>query len=193
MIDEPAPAPPQTPAPLSLPRNRTIALVGLMGVGKSSVGRRLASALHLPFHDADHEIETAAGRTIPEIFADHGEQAFRDGERRVIARLLDEPPHVLATGGGAFCREDTRALIQARAISVWLKADLDVLARRVGRKNHRPLLIGKDPLVVLNTQAAERYPFYGQAHLTVETGDAPHTASVEAVLAALSRWQEAQP
>src|SRR5690606_33124482 len=122
-------------------RTRTIALVGLMGVGKSSVGRRLAHALDLPFRDADNEVESAAGRSIPEIFADLGEPAFREGERRVIARLLDEPPLVLATGGGAFINAETRAILKARALTVWLKADLEVLAKRVSRKEHRPLLV----------------------------------------------------
>jgi len=126
-------------------RRRTIALVGLMGVGKSSVGRRLANALDLPFRDADSEVETAAGRCISDIFAELGEPAFREGERRVIARLLDEPPHVLATGGGAFMDPRTRELIKQKAISVWLKTDLETLARRVGRKDTRPLLAGKDP------------------------------------------------
>src|SRR3954471_17720261 len=130
-------------------RGRTLVLVGLMGVGKSSVGRRLATVLDLPFRDADNEVEAAAGRSISEIFADLGEPAFRDGERRVIARLLDEPPHVLATGGGAFVNDETRALILRKGVSVWLKADLEVLARRVARKNNRPLLAGKDAAQVL--------------------------------------------
>ncbi len=164
---------------------RTIALVGLMGVGKTSVGRRLATALGLPFRDADLEIEAAAGRSIADIFAERGEAAFRDGERRVIARLLEEPLHVLATGGGAFVQDETRALINARAISVWLKTDIEVLARRVARKNTRPLLIGRDPLEVLSALARDRYPFYGEAHVTVETGDASHGATVDAVLKAL--------
>jgi shikimate kinase len=167
-------------------RRRTIALVGLMGVGKSSVGRRLASALGLPFRDADTEVEAAAGRTIPEIFAEMGEAAFRDGERRVITRLLEGPPHVLATGGGAFMNAETRALIKARAVSVWLKADLDVLARRVGRKDNRPLIAGKDPLEVLQAQAEARYPFYAEADITVETGDAAHHVTVNQVLQALT-------
>ena len=168
-------------------RARTITLVGLMGVGKSSVGRRLANALDLPFRDADTEIEAAAGRSIADIFAERGETEFRDGERRVIARLLDQPPHVLATGGGAFMNPDTQALIKARSISVWLKADLAVLARRVARKNTRPLLIGRDPLEVLQAQAEARYPHYAEAHITVDTGDAPHGAAVDAVLRALER------
>src|ERR1700756_1895917 len=117
-------------------RRRTIALVGLMGVGKSSVGRRLANALGLPFRDADAEVEAAAGRSISDIFAELGEPAFREGERRVIARLLEDPPHVLATGGGAFNDPKTRELIKSKSISIWLKTDLDVLARRVSRKDN---------------------------------------------------------
>lgn len=167
-------------------RHRTIALVGLMGVGKSSVGRRLANALELPFRDADAEVEAAAGRSISDIFTDMGEAAFREGERRVIARLLDQPPHVLATGGGAFVTPETRALIRSKAISVWLKADLDVLARRVSRKDTRPLLVGKDPLAVLQAQAQVRYPAYGEADIIVETGDVAHHATVEQVIKALS-------
>jgi len=167
-------------------RRRTIALVGLMGVGKSSVGRRLAALLNLPFRDADTEVETAAGRSIPEIFADLGEGAFRDGERRVIARLLEGPPVILATGGGAFMSPETREIIKDRAVSVWLKADLEVLARRVGRKETRPLLIGKDPLEVLREQAAARYPAYAEADIVVETGDTAHQVTVMAVVKALA-------
>jgi shikimate kinase len=166
-------------------RRRTIALVGLMGVGKSSVGRRLANALELPFCDADAEVEAAAGRSIADIFADLGEPAFREGERRVIARLLEQPPHVLATGGGAFINPQTRALIKSKAISVWLKADLEILARRVTRKDSRPLLAGKDPLEVLRAQAQARYPAYGEADIVVETGDAAHHVTVEQVIQAL--------
>ncbi len=171
-------------------RRRTIALVGLMGVGKSSVGRRLANALDLPFRDADAEVEAAAGRSISDIFADLGEAAFREGERRVIARLLEQPPHVLATGGGAFMQDQTRALIKSKAISVWLKADLDVLARRVSRKDTRPLLAGKDPLEVLKDQAALRYPVYGEADVIVETGDAAHHVTVDQVMQAVSAYLE---
>lgn len=167
-------------------RARTIALVGLMGVGKSSVGRRLANALDLPFRDADVEVETAAGRSIPDIFADLGEAAFREGERRVISRLLDEPPHILATGGGAFMNAETRALIKSKAISVWLKADLEVLAKRVARKDNRPLLSGKDPMDVLIAQAADRYPIYEQADVSVETGDAAHHVTVDQVMRAIT-------
>jgi shikimate kinase len=179
-------------------RRKTIVLVGLMGVGKSSVGRRLATALDLPFRDADNEVEAAAGRSIPEIFAEMGEPAFRDGERRVIARLLDEPAHVLATGGGAFVNPETRALIKSKAVAVWLKADLELLARRVGRKEGRPLLKGRDPIDVLREHAQLRYPAYGEAHLTVETGDTAHGVAVEAVIQGLKIYlhpsgSESQP
>ncbi|WP_419720745.1 shikimate kinase [Phenylobacterium aquaticum] len=173
-------------------RARTITLVGLMGVGKSSVGRRLANALDMPFRDADNEVEAAAGRSIPEIFADMGEAAFREGERRVIARLLDEPPHVLATGGGAFMNPETRALIKARSISVWLKCDLEVLVRRVGRKDSRPLLAGKDPMTVLKELAEVRYPIYAEADVTVETGDTAHHVAVDQVIRAISAYLEKQ-
>lgn len=173
-------------------RARTIALVGLMGVGKSSVGRRLAHALDLPFRDADNEVESAAGRSIPEIFADLGEPAFREGERRVIARLLDEPPLVLATGGGAFVNAETRALLKARALTVWLKADLEVLAKRVSRKDNRPLLVGRDPMDVLRQQAKERYPFYQEAAVTVETGDTSHQVAVDQVMRAIAAYLESQ-
>ena len=166
-------------------RRRTIALVGLMGVGKSSVGRRLASALSLPFRDADAEVEAAAGRSIADIFAALGEPAFRDGERRVIARLLEGEPHVRATGGGAFMNDQTRALIKEKAVSVWLKGDLEVLARRVSRKGDRPLVADKDPLEVLRAQAAVRDPVYAEADITVETGETPHQVAVEAILDAL--------
>ncbi|MCA6239778.1 MAG: shikimate kinase, partial [Phenylobacterium sp.] len=163
-------------------RARTITLVGLMGSGKSSVGKRLAQALDMPFRDADEEVEVAAGRSIPEIFEKLGEPAFRDGERRVIARLLEGPPIVLATGGGAFMNAETRDLIKARSVSVWLKADLPVLARRVARKDNRPLLTGKHPMTVLQEQAEVRYPAYGRADITVETGDSPHQVTVDQVV-----------
>ena len=163
-----------------------------MGVGKSSVGRRLANALELPFRDADAEIEAAAGRSIADIFADLGEPAFREGERRVIARLLDQPPHVLATGGGAFMSPETRALIKAHAVSVWLKADLEVLARRIGRKDSRPLLKNRDPLAVLQDQAELRYPAYAEADVVVETGDTAHHVTVDQVIRALSAYLEEQ-
>jgi shikimate kinase len=158
-----------------------------MGVGKSSIGRRLAGALNLPFKDADAEIEAAAGASVADIFATLGEPAFRAGERRVIARLLEGPPHVLATGGGAFCQDETRALLKAKSTTVWLKADLEVLARRVARKSTRPLLTGRDPMEVLTAQAQTRYPLYAEAELVVETGEGPHQGVVDQVLAALGR------
>ena len=167
-------------------RQRTIVLVGLMGAGKSSVGRRLAHALGLPFRDADDEVERAAGRSVSEIFDELGETAFRDGERRVIARLLQEPPHVLATGGGAFMNAETRKLIGDRAISIWLQADVEVLARRVSRKNDRPLLQGRDPRAVLETLARDRHPIYALADLTVESAESPHHVTVQAIIEALS-------
>lgn len=171
-------------------RRRTIALVGLMGVGKSSVGRRLANTLGMAFRDADTEVEAAAGRSIPDIFSELGEAEFRKGERKVIARLLDEQPHVLATGGGAFMDPVTRELIKAKAVSVWLKTDLEVLARRIARKDNRPLLAGKDPMEVLKAQAEARYPMYAQADITVETSDAAHHVSVDQILRALSAYVE---
>jgi len=174
-----------------LPPNKAIALVGLMGVGKSSIGRRLANALGLPFRDADEEIEAAAGRSITEIFSLYGEAAFRDGERRVIARLLEDPPHVLATGGGAFAQAETRAVIKQKAISVWLKADIEVLVRRVAKRDHRPLLVGRDPREVLTALAKERYPTFAAADIHIETGDAPHQVAVDAILAALAAYHPA--
>jgi shikimate kinase len=139
----------------------------------------------MPFFDADEEVVRAAGRSIPDIFADLGEQAFRDGERRVIARLLEGPPHVLATGGGAFMNPETRALIARKAVSVWLKADIDVLVRRVGRKSDRPLLHGRDPREALEALARERYPVYAQADITIDSIESPHTATVQAIIEAL--------
>jgi len=166
---------------------RSIVLVGLMGAGKTTVGRALAGALRMPFRDADHEIEDAYRGAIAEIFAERGEAEFRDGERRVIGRLLSqEPPHVLATGGGAFMQADTRAVVQAHALSVWLKVDLDVLVRRVSRKSNRPLLKGRDPREVLSALAEQRYPHYAEATLTVEAGDASCAASVDAVIDAIN-------
>jgi shikimate kinase len=171
---------------------RTIALVGLMGAGKTSIGRRLAHALGLPFRDADEEVERAAGRSVAEIFEELGEAAFRDGERRVIARLLDEPPHVLATGGGAFMNAQTRKLIAGKAISIWLRADVDVLARRVARKNDRPLLQGRDPREVLAALAKERYPVYALADMAVESVESPHHITVQAIIDALAARHRAQ-
>jgi shikimate kinase len=166
-------------------RRNTLVLVGLMGAGKTSVGRRLALALGLPFRDADEEVEKAAGRSVSDIFAELGEPAFRAGERRVIARLLDDGPHVLATGGGAFMNEETRALIKAKAISIWLRADVEVLVERVGRKQDRPLLKGKDAAATLRELAAVRHPVYALADLTVESIESPHSTTVNAIIAAL--------
>jgi len=155
-----------------------------MGVGKTTVGRRLAQALDLPFYDADQEIEQAAARSVSDIFAELGEPEFRAGEHRVIARLLKGPPCVLATGGGAFVHPETRRLLKREAVTVWLRADLEVLARRVTRRDTRPLLRGKEPLEVLKGQAEARYPVYAEADLVVDTDDS-HGGAVAAVLAAL--------
>ena len=168
--------------------SRPIVLVGLMGAGKSSVGRRLAEKLGLPFVDADHEIEAAAGKTIPEIFADHGEAYFREGERRVIARLLANGAQVLATGGGAFMNEETRGRIREHGISVWLKAPLDLLMKRVAKRQDRPLLKTEDPEAVMRDLMAKRYPVYGMADIAVESRDVQHTVMVNDVIRALAQW-----
>ena len=177
--------------PDALPR-KTIVLVGLMGAGKTSVGKRLAAALGLPFRDGDDEIEKSAGLTVPEIFELYGEERFREGERRVMQRLLDAPPHVLATGGGAFMDPQTRAAVKAQAISVWLKADIDVLARRVSRKEGRPLLAGKNPRDVLAGLEAVRGPVYAEADVIVESGDKPHHATVQAIIDAIEAHMNGQ-
>jgi len=166
---------------------RPVVLVGLMGVGKSTVGRRLASRLRLPFVDADHEIERAADLSVTEIFERFGEAYFRDGERRVIARLMDGNPKVIATGGGAFVNDETRALILRDATSIWLDAPPEVLAERVRRRDTRPLLRGKDPLAVLSELAAAREPFYRMADIRVCSRRAPHDATVTAILKALGQ------
>ncbi|RJF93029.1 shikimate kinase [Sphingomonas cavernae] len=162
-----------------------IVLVGLMGVGKSTVGKRLASRLDIPFVDADQEIETAADLTISEIFERYGEAHFRDGERRVIARLIDGSPKVIATGGGAFMQEETRTLILERALAIWLDADIPVLAQRVGRRDTRPLLRDKDPEVVLAELAAIRNPIYALAPIHVRSQPSPHDITVDRILNAL--------
>ena len=167
---------------------RAIVLVGLMGAGKTSVGRRLAEKLDIPFIDADQEIVAAAGKTIPEIFADHGEEYFREGERRVIARLLETGPQVLATGGGAYMNSDTREKVRDQAISVWLKADLQVLLKRVAKRNDRPLLHHDDPAEVLKRLMDLRYPVYSLADITVESRDVQHTQMVNEVIKALAAW-----
>lgn len=167
--------------------DQPIVLVGLMGVGKSTIGRRLANRLGLPFHDADTEIENAAGMSISEIFARYGEPHFRDGERRVIARLIEGPAKVIATGGGAFMQEETRALILEKAVSIWLDADIPVLAQRVSRRDTRPLLKGKDPRVVLSELAAIRNPVYALADIHIRSQSAPHDHTVNRVIEALQQ------
>ncbi|MDP6831921.1 MAG: shikimate kinase [Alphaproteobacteria bacterium] len=168
--------------------DRGVVLVGLMGAGKSSVGRRLAKRLGLPFFDADQEIEKAADCSIEEIFARHGEAAFRNGERRVIARLLDGPPQVLATGGGAFMDSETRAAIEQRGVSIWLRAELQILLERVLRRDNRPLLKQGDPEQILRELMAERDPIYAQADLTVTSGMGPHEDVVEDIVTALRQY-----
>ncbi|MEK9832257.1 MAG: shikimate kinase [Rhodospirillaceae bacterium] len=163
-------------------------MVGLMGAGKSSIGRRLAARLDLPFVDADSEIEAAAGCTIAEFFEQHGEAEFRDGERRVIARLLDGEPKVLATGGGAFMDAQTRAAVAETGISVWLRADLETLVRRTARRSSRPLLNNADPERTLEDLMATRYPVYAQADITVESDDGPPDETVARVVEALAAF-----
>jgi shikimate kinase len=165
--------------------SRSIVLVGMMGAGKSTIGRRLAARLRLPFTDADTEIEAAAGMSIPDIFETHGEAHFRDGEARVIARLLENGPIVLATGGGAFMREETRTRIRAKAISIWLRADIDVIMRRVRRRADRPLLQTADPEATVNRLLGEREPVYQNADLTISSRDVPHDRIVEECIEAL--------
>lgn len=167
--------------------DRPIVLVGLMGAGKTTVGRRLATLLRLPFVDADEEIEKAAGLKVTEIFQLHGEAEFRAGERRVIARLLKGAPHVLATGGGAFMNTETRALMRENAISIWLRADLDVLMRRVEKRDTRPLLREGDPRETMERLMAERYPIYAEADLVVDSNNGPHASAVAGVVRALAR------
>lgn len=164
-----------------------IVLVGLMGAGKSTVGRRLATRLGLPFVDADTEIENAAGMSIADIFDRFGEPYFRDGERRVIARLIDGKPKVIATGGGAFINEATRALILSDALAIWLDAPVEILAERVRRRDTRPLLRGRDPVQVLRDLAAIRNPLYALAPIRVASANAPHDTTVRAILEALGR------
>ncbi len=169
--------------------SRPIVLVGLMGAGKSSVGRRLAEKLGIPFVDADHEIETAAGKSISDIFAEHGEAYFRDGERKVIARLMGNGAQVLATGGGAYMNDETRARIQAGGVSVWLKASLPLLMKRVMKRQDRPLLKNDDPEAIMRGLIGQRYPVYGQADVTVESRDVQHGQMVNDVIKTLGQWQ----
>ena len=172
---------------------RAIVLVGLMGAGKSSIGRRLADRLRLPFVDADTAIEEAAGMTIPEIFKIHGEAHFRDGERRVIGRLLQSGEKVLATGGGAFMNAETREAVAASGISVWLRADLDTLMRRVRKRSNRPLLQTADPEQVMRKLMDERYPVYATSDIAVESREVPHDQIVSEVLVALERFLATSP
>jgi shikimate kinase len=179
------PAAPPTP-------DRSIVLVGLMGVGKSTVGKRLARRLGMEFTDSDHEIELAADHSIAEIFARFGEESFRDGERRVIARLIEGPPRVIATGGGAFINERTRALILEHCIAIWLDADVETLAERVSRRDTRPLLKDKDPLLLLRDLAGTRNPIYAEAHIHVRSQKMPHDQAVERIVEALAKWEAKQ-
>jgi shikimate kinase len=170
--------------------DHAIVLVGLMGAGKTTVGRRLSDKLGIPFVDADHEIEIAAGKRIAEIFADHGEAYFREGERKVIARLLESGAQVMATGGGAFMNEETRRRIREAGVSVWLRADLALLLKRVSRRSDRPLLNNDDPAVVMTRLVEQRYPVYATADITVDSRDIPHTSIVSDVIKALAEWPE---
>jgi shikimate kinase len=186
-IGQPAPA-----EILSLLGSRSIVLTGMMGVGKSSIGRRLAARLNIPFVDADTEIEKAAGMSIPDIFARHGEADFRNGEARVIARLLDGGPQVLATGGGAVMNADTRATIKAKGVSVWLAAEFEVLLRRINkRKNDRPMLQTADPEATLRELLAVREPVYAQADITVQSREGPHEVIVAEIVTALAAFLNA--
>ena len=164
---------------------RSVVLVGMMGAGKSTIGRRLAARLRLPFLDADIEIEAAAGMSIPDIFETHGEPHFRDGEARVIARLLDNGPAVIATGGGAFMREETRGRIRDKAVSIWLKADADIIMKRVRRRADRPLLQTEDPAATVSRLLEAREPVYQGADLTIASRDVPHDRIVDECLEAL--------
>jgi shikimate kinase len=177
-------------SPLLLPR--TVALVGLMGAGKSAIGKRLALRVGLPFIDADDEIERAAGCSIAEFFEKYGETEFRAGERRVIARLLDEPPHVLSTGGGAYIHPETRALMRAKAVTVWLRAELDVLFDRVKRRGHRPLLRQGEPREVLARLMAQRHPIYAEADIIVDSTAQPADRTTEQVIEALRTYLAAE-
>jgi shikimate kinase len=181
-----APGSPGDAALVAALGRRSIVLVGMMGAGKSSVGRRLAARLSIPFVDADAEIELAANMSIPDIFATKGEPYFRQGEARVIARLLEQGPQVLATGGGAFMNADTRALIRQKGVSVWLRAELDILLKRIKRRSDRPLLKTGDPAETLAHLMAQRYPVYGEADLTVQSRDVAHDTIVDDIAAGLA-------
>jgi shikimate kinase len=173
-------------------QKRSIILVGMMGSGKSSIGRRLAATLDLPFVDADAEVELAAGMTIEDMFAVHGEPYFRQGEERVIRRILQGNPQVVSTGGGAVVSPQTRTAIAKSGISIWLDASVDLLLKRVMRRDNRPLLKTDDPRAVLERLLSERRPYYAEAHLKIESRDAPHEAVVDEILALLSSYLAAQ-
>ncbi len=173
---------------LTLPK--TLIMVGMMGAGKTAIGRRVAARLGLPFIDADDEIVKAAGCSIEDIFNRHGETAFRDGERRVIARLLTEPVHVLATGGGAFIDPETRARARENCLSVWLRVEKDVLWQRVQRRDNRPLLKTEAPYETLSRLVDERYPIYAEADTVVDSVDGPPDDTVNSVLAVVKRFLE---
>ena len=172
---------------------RSVVLVGMMGSGKSSVGKRLATRLGLPFVDADTEIETAANATIPEIFERHGEAYFRDGERRVIRRLLDDRPKVLATGGGAFIQPETRAAIREGSVTIWLQADRDLILSRVRRRSNRPLLKTADPAATIDRLIAERYPIYAEADVHVQSRDVAHDIVLEDIVGGLAAHLDREP
>ena len=176
--------PPSGPVPFE----RSVVLVGLMGVGKTCIGRRLSARIGLPFVDADQEVEAAAGCSIEDIFEQHGEAAFRDGEHRVIQRLLSGPPKVLSTGGGAFMDPRTRAAIREHGVSVWLRAELDLLLKRTARRNNRPLLKRGDPRQILHGLMVERYPVYAEADITVDSIDGPPEVTVGKVERGLERF-----
>ncbi len=173
--------------------HRTIVLVGMMGAGKTTVGRRLAPRIGLPFFDADQEIEQAAGMSVSELFQAHGEKSFREGEARVIERLLDGPPHILATGGGALTHAETRTLIADKAVSIWLKAELDTLLRRATRRGTRPLLKSGDPRETLNRLLEERTPFYAGADIHIESQPGPHVHTVNLIVDTLADYLGVNP
>jgi shikimate kinase len=193
-LPEHAIATPDDAALIAALGQRAVVLVGMMGSGKSSIGRRLAARLGLAFVDADSEIEQAAGMTIAEIFERHGEPYFRAGEARVIARLLEQGPQVLATGGGAFMNADTRAVIRRKGVSIWLKAELDVLLRRIAKRKHeRPMLHTDDPSETLRQLLLTREPVYALADLTVQSRETPHETIVAEIMKALSGFLDAAP
>lgn len=188
MTNDASPLPDNEIARIAARIDRPIVLVGMMGVGKSSVGRRMAADLRMPFVDADEAIEQAAKMPITEIFEQYGEASFRDGERRVIARLMEENSGVIATGGGAFCDPDTRALILDKGIPVWLDADIDTLVERVSRKDTRPLLRNGNPREILTRLRAEREPSYSQAPIHVISKTGPHHVTISNILRAIDSW-----